>query len=179
MRRLMTAGAAVGIVALTGACTPSEVDTWLAWWQDDPAEAEEFAHQDWVQRSLEWGCDSYCDVDDPDLHGGDDGSTSSEDSQESVESSESDESSSEPDFSGGGTVWDSLAACESGGDWGINTGNGYYGGLQFLLSTWQAYGGSGYPHENSREEQIRVAENLRADAGFSPWPSCAAQLGLL
>jgi Transglycosylase-like domain/Putative peptidoglycan binding domain len=79
---------------------------------------------------------------------------------------------------GGGTVWDSLAQCESGGDWHISTGNGYYGGLQFLLSTWQAYGGSGYPHENSREEQIRVAENLRADAGWSPWPACSDALGL-
>jgi hypothetical protein len=79
----------------------------------------------------------------------------------------------------GGTVWDRLAQCESGGNWSINTGNGYYGGLQFLPSTWRSAGGSGMPHQASREEQIRVAENLRAQAGFRPWPQCAARLGLL
>jgi hypothetical protein len=79
----------------------------------------------------------------------------------------------------GGTVWDRLAQCESGGNWSINTGNGYYGGLQFLPSTWRSSGGSGMPHQHSREEQIRVAENLRRQAGFRPWPQCAAKLGLL
>ena len=79
----------------------------------------------------------------------------------------------------GGTVWDRLAQCESGGNWQINTGNGYYGGLQFLPSTWRAAGGSGMPHQASREEQIRVAENLRASSGYRPWPQCAAKLGLL
>lgn len=83
------------------------------------------------------------------------------------------------DFSGGGTVWDSLAQCESGGNWAINTGNGYYGGLQFNLGTWQAYGGTGLPSENSREAQIAVAERLRdATGGYGSWPSCAAKLGL-
>lgn len=77
-----------------------------------------------------------------------------------------------------GNVWDRLAQCESGGNWAINTGNGYYGGLQFDLQTWHAYGGSGYPHENSREEQIRVAENLRAERGYAPWPACSRKLGL-
>ena len=61
-------------------------------------------------------------------------------------------------YAGGSTVWDALAQCESGGNWAINTGNGYYGGLQFNLGTWHAYGGSGYPHQNSREAQIAVAE---------------------
>ena len=75
-------------------------------------------------------------------------------------------------------VWDRLAQCESGGNWHINTGNGYYGGLQFMASTWRANGGSGMPHQNSREEQIRVAENLRAKAGFAPWPACSRRLGL-
>jgi len=84
-----------------------------------------------------------------------------------------------PDFSGGGTVWDALAQCESGGNWAINTGNGYYGGLQFSLSTWQAYGGSGYPHQNSREEQIRIAEKVRAaTGGYGSWPACSQALGL-
>ena len=80
--------------------------------------------------------------------------------------------------SGGGTVWDRLAQCESGGNWGISTGNGYYGGLQFLQSTWEANGGSGNPANASREEQIRVAETLRSKAGFAPWPACSAKLGL-
>ena len=79
---------------------------------------------------------------------------------------------------GGGTVWDRLAQCESGGNWGISTGNGYYGGLQFLQSTWTANGGSGNPANASREEQIRVAENLRAKAGYAPWPACSRKLGL-
>jgi uncharacterized protein YabE (DUF348 family) len=82
-------------------------------------------------------------------------------------------------YAGGSTVWDQLAACESGGNWAINTGNGYYGGLQFNLSTWQAYGGSGLPSENSRETQIAVAERLRAaTGGYGSWPSCSSKLGL-
>lgn len=79
---------------------------------------------------------------------------------------------------GDGSVWDRLAKCESGGNWAINTGNGYYGGLQFNLGTWKSNGGSGYPHQASREEQIRVAENLRAARGYAPWPACSAKLGL-
>ena len=81
----------------------------------------------------------------------------------------------------GDTVWDALAQCESGGNWAINTGNGYYGGLQFSLATWQAYGGSAYaayPHEATREEQIAVAERLRAARGYQPWPACRVKLGL-
>jgi resuscitation-promoting factor RpfB len=81
-------------------------------------------------------------------------------------------------YASGSTVWDQLAQCESGGNWAINTGNGYYGGLQFTLSTWQGYGGSGYPHEASREEQIAVAERVQAGQGWGAWPSCAAELGL-
>ncbi|GAA5145649.1 hypothetical protein GCM10023340_15340 [Nocardioides marinquilinus] len=83
------------------------------------------------------------------------------------------------DYSSGSTVWDQLAQCESGGNWAINTGNGYYGGLQFSLGTWQAYGGSGLPSNNSREAQIAVAERLRAaTGGYGSWPGCAAKLGL-
>jgi len=85
-----------------------------------------------------------------------------------------------PNFAGGGTVWDALAQCESGGNWAINTGNGYYGGLQFNLGTWQSYGGTGYPHQASRETQIAVATRLRdANGGsYGSWPSCSSQLGL-
>lgn len=75
-------------------------------------------------------------------------------------------------------VWDRLAKCESGGNWSINTGNGYYGGLQFNLSTWHSNGGSGYPHYHSRDEQIRVAEVLHSRRGFQPWPACSKKLGL-
>jgi len=59
-----------------------------------------------------------------------------------------------------GVNWDAVAACESGGNWSINTGNGYYGGLQFTMGTWRSNGGSGSPLNASREEQIRVAENI-------------------
>ena len=68
--------------------------------------------------------------------------------------------------------WDAVAACESGGNWGIATGNGYYGGLQFTMGTWQANGGSGSPHNASREEQIRVAENVLNSQGIGAWPVC-------
>ena len=76
-------------------------------------------------------------------------------------------------------VWDALAQCESGGNWSINTGNGYYGGLQFSLGTWQAYGGTGLPSNHSRETQIAIATKLRdASGGYGAWPGCAAKLGL-
>ena len=82
-------------------------------------------------------------------------------------------------FAGGSTVWDSLAQCESGGNWAINTGNGYYGGLQFNLGTWQSYGGSGLPSNASRETQIAIATKLRdAAGGYGAWPGCSAKLGL-
>ena len=72
--------------------------------------------------------------------------------------------------------WDAVAACESGGNWAINTGNGYYGGLQFSPSTWAANGGSGLPHNASKAEQIRVAENVLATQGAGAWPSCGGVL---
>ncbi len=71
-----------------------------------------------------------------------------------------------------GMNWDAVAACESGGNWAINTGNGYYGGLQFSLGTWRANGGNGSPHNASREEQIRVAENVLRSQGRGAWPVC-------
>jgi resuscitation-promoting factor RpfB len=82
-------------------------------------------------------------------------------------------------FAGGSTVWDALARCESGGNWATNTGNGYYGGLQFSLGTWRAYGGAGLPSQASRETQIAIATKLRdASGGYGAWPACAASLGL-
>jgi LysM repeat protein len=76
------------------------------------------------------------------------------------------------------SVWDSLAQCESSGNWGINSGNGYAGGLQFSPSTWAAYGGTGSAASASREQQIAVAERVQAGQGWGAWPSCAAKLGL-
>jgi hypothetical protein len=78
----------------------------------------------------------------------------------------------------GATDWDAIAACESGGNWAINTGNGYYGGLQFSLSTWHAYGGSGLPSSHSREEQIAIAKKVQAAAGWGQWPACSRKAGL-
>ncbi len=78
----------------------------------------------------------------------------------------------------GGSVWDRLAQCESGGNWSTNTGNGFYGGLQFAAGTWQAVGGSGMPHQASRETQIAMAQRVLARQGWGAWPSCSAKLGL-
>ncbi len=77
-----------------------------------------------------------------------------------------------------GGVWDKIAACESGGNWSINTGNGFYGGLQFTLSTWHAYGGSGNPSNASKSTQIAVAKKVQASQGWGAWPACTSKLGL-
>ncbi|MDO5512455.1 resuscitation-promoting factor Rpf1 domain-containing protein [Corynebacterium sp.] len=77
--------------------------------------------------------------------------------------------------------WDRLAQCEAGGNWHINTGNGYHGGLQFSPSTWRAYGGTEfapYAYQATREQQIAVAERTLAGQGWGAWPSCSARLGL-
>ncbi|MCX4906132.1 transglycosylase family protein [Streptomyces sp. NBC_00878] len=75
--------------------------------------------------------------------------------------------------------WDAVAQCESGGDWSINTGNGYYGGLQFSASTWAAYGGTAYASsadQASKSQQIAVAEKVLAGQGKGAWPSCGVGL---
>jgi hypothetical protein len=76
-----------------------------------------------------------------------------------------------------GANWDAIAACESGGNWAISTGNGYYGGLQFTMGTWRANGGSGSPSAASRDEQIRVAENVLHTQGIGAWPVCGRRAG--
>jgi hypothetical protein len=68
--------------------------------------------------------------------------------------------------------WQGVADCESGGNWSTNTGNGYYGGLQFSLQTWQAYGGRGMPNEQPAWYQSGIAERVRHDVGLSAWPNC-------
>lgn len=75
-------------------------------------------------------------------------------------------------------TWDRVAQCESGGNWSINTGNGYYGGLQFNLNSWQWVGGTGMPHEASRETQIAMAQRLWERQGWNAWPACSTKLGL-
>src|SRR5206468_10496966 len=77
-------------------------------------------------------------------------------------------------------TWDRLASCESGGNWHINTGNGYYGGLQFAPETWRAYGGTGYAptaDQAGRDQQIAIAAKVQADQGWGAWPVCAARAG--
>jgi nucleoid-associated protein YgaU len=76
--------------------------------------------------------------------------------------------------------WDAIAACESGGNWSINTGNGYYGGLQFSAGTWRAYGGGAYAptaNQASRSAQIAVAEKVLAGQGIGAWPTCGKRAG--
>ena len=75
------------------------------------------------------------------------------------------------------SAWDKLAQCESGGNWSINTGNGYYGGIQFSLSTWRGLGGTGYPHEASRETQIAMGKKLWQTSGWGAWPACTRKFG--
>lgn len=78
-------------------------------------------------------------------------------------------------------AWQALAECESGGNWAINTGNGYYGGLQFSVNSWLGAGGGNYapyPHEATPAEQIATAKVLKQSGGWGHWPSCSAQLGL-
>jgi resuscitation-promoting factor RpfA len=76
------------------------------------------------------------------------------------------------------STWDRLARCESNGNWSINTGNGYSGGLQFSPRTWKAFGGIGLAHHASREQQIAVAERVLAKQGWGAWPACSRKLGL-
>ena len=77
----------------------------------------------------------------------------------------------------GSVNWDAIAQCESGGKWNINTGNGYSGGLQFAPGTWRSNGGQGSAHNASREEQIRVAENVLKTQGIKAWPVCGKKAG--
>jgi hypothetical protein len=86
-----------------------------------------------------------------------------------------------PPAQAAGSVWDRVAACESSGNWAINTGNGYYGGLQFSASTWNAYGGTRYgatANQASRAAQIAIAQRVLAGQGPGAWPQCGPRAGL-
>ncbi|WP_188302229.1 transglycosylase family protein [Streptomyces sp. CBMA123] len=79
------------------------------------------------------------------------------------------------------STWDSVAQCESGGNWAISTGNGFYGGLQFTSSTWAAYGGTAYAaqaNQATKAQQIAVAEKVLASQGPGAWPVCSVKAGL-
>lgn len=81
----------------------------------------------------------------------------------------------------GETVWDTIVLCEASGNWNINTGNGYYGGLQMDMTFWSNYGGFEYsrrPDQATREEQIIIAERGLAVQGWGAWPACSAKYGL-
>ena len=73
--------------------------------------------------------------------------------------------------------WDAMAQCESGGNWAADTGNGFYGGLQFAPATWTEHGGVGNPAAATREEQIRVARNVLRTQGLGAWPVCGGPVG--
>jgi len=84
-------------------------------------------------------------------------------------------------YASSGSVWDRIAACESGGNWATNTGNGYYGGLQFSSATWLGYGGGAYaPTANlaSRDAQIAIAQRVQATQGWGAWPVCSVRAGV-
>ncbi|QNE89221.1 transglycosylase family protein [Corynebacterium incognita] len=113
-----------------------------------------------------------------------DASGASQDSSDGASADDSNEGgntgAAAPAVAGGG-VWDSLAQCESGGDWSINTGNGFSGGLQFTPSTWAGFGGTAYApsaHMATREQQIAVASKVQAAQGWGAWPACTASLGI-
>jgi hypothetical protein len=79
-----------------------------------------------------------------------------------------------------GVNWDAIAKCESGGNWHINTGNGYHGGLQFAPGTWQSNGGTQFApraDQATKDQQIAVAERVRARRGLNPWPTCGTRGG--
>jgi hypothetical protein len=82
-----------------------------------------------------------------------------------------------PASAASGVNWDAIAQCESGGNWSINTGNGFYGGLQFTMGTWHANGGAGSPQGASREQQIAVAERVLSTQGIGAWPVCGRRAG--
>jgi hypothetical protein len=75
------------------------------------------------------------------------------------------------------STWDALAKCESNGNWAADTGNGYYGGLQFSLATWHSLGGEGYPNQASKSTQIAMGKKLYARSGWGAWPGCERKLG--
>lgn len=118
----------------------------------------------------------------PDLDTGYIGDNTSKDSSSPSTSSPSNNSSNnnitiDPDEL---SKWEALAECESGGDWSINTGNGFYGGLQFTPQTWAGFGGTQYAsqaNQATKEQQIEIAKKVQAEQGWGAWPACTSKLG--
>ena len=78
-------------------------------------------------------------------------------------------------------VWDRVATCESTNNWTIDTGNGYYGGLQISPRTWRAFGGRKFartPHKATKREQVRVAKRIKRHQGWGAWPHCSRRIGV-
>ena len=131
----------LGLGALA-ACTPAQHAAWLNWHAEDPDAAEEYAE--------DWKANYFASIqDDDDEEEEEQRSDDNDDEQESSNQESSGNGGGDGESSAGGSVWDAIAECESNGNWSINTGNGYYGGLQFALGSWRAAGGSGYPHHAS------------------------------
>ncbi|MFC9326076.1 transglycosylase family protein [Kitasatospora sp. NPDC057015] len=79
------------------------------------------------------------------------------------------------------STWDKVAQCEATGNWAINSGNGFYGGLQFTSSTWAAFGGTAYApqaHQATKAQQIAIGEKVLASQGPGAWPVCSVKAGL-
>ena len=149
----------LGVTVLTG-CSHAQIADWLVWHDYDPLAANEYANRPLVQLHalLDWDHDGLIEPDPP--------------------PATAPARTTRTTSTGGGSVWDRIAQCESNGRWDIDTGNGFYGGVQFTLTSWRAAGGNGYPHHASRAEQIRVAENLLTMQGWGAWPTCSRILGL-
>ena len=173
MNKLKTLALAVGIVAAVSACSPEQTQKWLDWWEDDPEAAVAWAENE---------CGSLC-TDDWDQDGRVEPDAQQDDGWTDVTTEDTifdtpDEEGGE-DTGGVYEPWISLAECESGGNWATDTGNGYYGGLQFAWGSWEAAGGSGNPAHASPSEQVMRGEILQDMQGWNAWPTCARQIGLI
>ena len=127
------------------ACTPTQIDKWMSWYEQDPTAALEYANRPEVQAQLQ------------------------------------DAPATEERTGWMGDVWDNVAWCESGGNWGYNGSSGYDGGLQFHPGTWRGFGGQEFAEfawQATREQQIIVAERVLDSQGWRAWPACSRKLGL-
>jgi hypothetical protein len=167
----------VAAAAATAGCTPAQFAAWDEWYDQDPQAAVEYANRDDVQDNIRLDT-NHNGIIEPDAPARQEREATPAPARQPERAATTNSSDGGGGESGGGDVWDRLAQCESGGNWSINTGNGYYGGLQFGMPAWRATGGSGRPDQASRAEQIRRAEILLDMQGWGAWPACSRQLGL-
>lgn len=170
-RYLRTSIAALGLVLALTACTPDQMAAWLED-HDLPVPEDEAQLED----QAEWAATFWQQLLEQFLAVA--GETTP--APAPAPAPEPAPVASPPSSGGYGWPWDALVQCEAGGNWHINTGNGYYGGLQFSHGTWVAHGGTGYAHEAPPEQQIAIAQRVVAAAGgsYGAWPGCRASLGL-